>query len=227
MDNETDLGLLSVGVAALRQALGHVLATHLPFASELSIFDGGHALSGYAQRVEICRAMGLIEKEVWEDLRTIGRLRNQAVHPENNPAVQLTDANFADRISSLNEIKALKQWPELLQNDRPVEERGGVVYEGPRSQLRWSLTEILIKLDSVAPLPFGPPPTPKYNVGDRVKVRLPVTFQVPDLQGQTEALGVIVETPGGVVYNVMVDNPPDPRYKLLTYLSEEDILEKV
>ena len=227
MDNETDLGLLSVGVAVLSQALGHVLATHMPYAGDLSIFDSGHALAGYAQRVEVCRALGLIEKDIWEDLRTIGSLRNHVVHPNSDLAVKLTDPYFAERISKLNEIRTLRKFPELLEEDRPLEERGGVLYEGPRSQLRWTLTEILIKLDQVAPLPFGPAPVPNYQVGDRVRIRLTETSQVPDLGGQSEAIGEIVETPGGVVYNVLIENPPDPRYNLITYLSDEHIIERL
>jgi hypothetical protein len=50
---------------------------------------------------------------------------------------------------------------------------------------------------------------------------------VPDLRGRSEAVGTVVETPGGLVYNVLLDDPPDPRFNSLTYLDDVDIIEKL
>ena len=62
-----------------------------------------------------------------------------------------------------------------------------------------------------------------YEVGDRVIARLPTDWRMKDLKGRTEALGTVVEKPGGVVYNVLLDEPLEGEGNTLTYLSEYDL----
>ena len=63
-----------------------------------------------------------------------------------------------------------------------------------------------------------------YEIGDRVIIiKLLQNHQVRDLKGRTEATGTVVAKPGGVVYDVLFDDPPDPNYNTLTYLGEEDL----
>ena len=173
----------------------------------------------------MCRALGLVDKDVWSDLKIINSLRNDAAHLKRGPTLSLSDPPFKDRIASLREIQVLRADPTLLQKDVPTEERTGVLYEGPRSQLHWALVELLIKLQKVAPPKFKELPSLKYKIGDRVRVKLYTDPKVTDLKGLTNATGMIVETPGNVVYNVLLDDPPDPNFNTLTYLGEDDIIE--
>jgi len=225
MDKESDLGLLITGGVVIEHALRYVLESALSNTDELRIFDEFHALGSYRARLDMCLALGLIDTTLWNDLKTIGDMRNDAAHLKQGASLSLNNPTFADRISSLHEIDALRQEPELLQEDRPLEERTGVLYEGSRSQLHWSLVEVLIKLEKLAPRPAFKPPPLTYQVGDRVKVKLYADHKVPDLKGRSEAAGTIVETPGGLVYNVLLDEPPDARFNTLTYLTDQDIIE--
>ena len=51
-----------------------------------------------------------------------------------------------------------------------------------------------------------------YEVGDRVIVDLQVilVLGVSDFEGKTEAAGTIIDRPGGVLYNVRLDDPLPP-----------------
>ena len=66
-----------------------------------------------------------------------------------------------------------------------------------------------------------------YEVGHRVIARLPTEWRMKDLKGRTEALGTVVEKPGGAVYNVLLDEPLEGEGNhtshTLTYLSEYDL----
>ena len=59
-----------------------------------------------------------------------------------------------------------------------------------------------------------------YEIGDRVIVDLRgvIVLGVPDLGGQTDAVGTVVEKPGGVLYNVRLDAPLAPDHDMLTFL---------
>jgi hypothetical protein len=48
-----------------------------------------------------------------------------------------------------------------------------------------------------------------YEIGDRVIVNLVglVSLGVDDVGSRTEAAGTVVEKPGGVLYNVLLDEP--------------------
>ena len=61
-----------------------------------------------------------------------------------------------------------------------------------------------------------------YEVGDRVIARLTADWRMKDLKGRTEALGTVVEKPGGVMYDVLLDEPVEGE-GTLTYLSEYDL----
>lgn len=227
MCSGTDLEIFIIGAALIDRALVNALTTKLPNSDEMNVFEVGHALSDYSHRLEVCRALGLIDSELWEDMKSVGKMRNEAAHLNTGGSLSLSDQSFADRIASLHEVKSLGGCPELLQEDRPIKQRTGVLYEGPRSQLLWSLTEILCKLDKLASIPSGKLPPQRYRVGDRVKIRLTTDAKVLDLEGREEAVGTITDMPGGLVYNVRVDDPPNPSYNTLTYLADEDIVEKL
>ena len=59
-----------------------------------------------------------------------------------------------------------------------------------------------------------------YEIGDRVVVNLKgmVILGVTDLAGQTEALGTVVDKPGGVLYNVRLDDPLPPAVESLNFV---------
>lgn len=224
MTKESDLGLLVTGAVIIEHALRAVLESALNDTDELRIFEEFHALGSYRARSDMCLALRLIDKNLWDDLKTIGDIRNDAAHLKKGSSFQLSEQSFADRISSLHEIQELREYPELVQEDQPLEERTGVLYEGPRSQLHWSFVEVLIKLENLAPRqPIQPTPL-QYKIGDRVRVKLHANHKVPDLRGRSEAVGTIIETPGDIVYNVLLDDPPNPQFNTLTYLAEGDII---
>lgn len=227
MEKESDLGLLITGAVVIEHALRAVLESALNNTDELRIFDEFRPLGSFRARLDMCLALGLIEKTLWNDSRIIGEMRNDAAHLKKMASLNLNEPTFADRISSLHEIDILRQDPELLQDDRPLEDRTGVLHEGPRGQLHWSLVEVLIKLEKLAPRPPFTASPLAYLIGDRVKVKLHFNHQVRDLKGRSEAVGEIIETPGGLVYNVLLDDPPDPKFNTLTYLTDEDIIEKL
>ncbi len=225
--NGTDFELLIIGQALIDRAHRNVLEAKLKCLDELSIFDIGHALSDYSKRVEMCRALDFIDSDLWEDLKIVGRMRNDAAHLNTEGSFSLGDETFKDRISSFHEIETLKWHPELLQEGRSIEKRTGVLYEGARSQLLWSLTEVLCKLAGLAPTPFSERPAQKYQLGDRVKVRLTTDTKVFDLKGRSEAVGTIVDAPWKISYNVRLDEPPGPDYNTITYLTDDYIIEKL
>ena len=59
-----------------------------------------------------------------------------------------------------------------------------------------------------------------YDVGDRVVVDLQglIILGVSDLGGRTEAIGTVVEKPGGVLYNVHLDEPLSPDRDTITFI---------
>ncbi len=48
-----------------------------------------------------------------------------------------------------------------------------------------------------------------YEIGDRVIVNLQglMVLGVTDLSGKTEASGTVVDKPGGILYNIRLDEP--------------------
>ncbi len=223
--DESDLGLLISGAMIMEWALRRVLETVLSNVDELNLFHNFQVLGGYRAKLDMCRALGLVDGDVWIDLKTINDLRNDAAHLKMGPRLNLSDSPFKERIAELREIQILRSYPELLQEDLPRESRTGVLYEESRSQLYWSLIELLIKLQKVAPAKLRELPPQKYKIGDRVRVQLHPDYKVRDLKGRSDATGTIVETPGNIVYNVLLDDPPDPAFNTLTYLGEKDIIE--
>lgn len=59
-----------------------------------------------------------------------------------------------------------------------------------------------------------------YDIGDRVTVDLRglVLLGAPELGGRTEAIGTVVARPGGLLYNVHLDEPLAPGYDTLTFV---------
>ena len=45
-----------------------------------------------------------------------------------------------------------------------------------------------------------------FNIGDKVIARIPATWLIPD-PDRTEASGTVVESQGGVIYSVLLDEP--------------------
>lgn len=58
----------------------------------------------------------------------------------------------------------------------------------------------------------------EYEIGDRVSVILdgPQPQWVRERKDEIERSGTVVAMPGGVVYNVELDDPPDPNIPILT-----------
>ena len=61
-----------------------------------------------------------------------------------------------------------------------------------------------------------------YEIGDRVIVDLRgrIVLGLPDHGGKTEAIGTVVDRPGGVLYNVRLDEPLAPGVDTLTFIGE-------
>ena len=59
-----------------------------------------------------------------------------------------------------------------------------------------------------------------YDIGDRVIVNLQGVkiLGVSDLGGKTEAVGTVVEKPGGLLYNVRLDAPLAPDHDMVTFI---------
>lgn len=145
---ESEVGLLITSAVVIERALQRVLESALSHTDELQIFGEFHALGAFRSRLDMCRALSLIDEELWRDLRTINDMRNDAAHLKKGSLLRLDERTFADRIASLSDIRVLRAEPELLQEHTPLEKRTGVLYEGARSQLHWALVELLIKLES-------------------------------------------------------------------------------
>ena len=60
-----------------------------------------------------------------------------------------------------------------------------------------------------------------FEIGDRVIVELEglENFQIPELNGEREAVGTVVGKPGRVLYNVDLDEPIG-EFKTLSHLDE-------
>jgi hypothetical protein len=124
--NESDLGLLITGAMIMEFALQRILETVLSKVDELELFKDFHVLGPYRAKLDMCRALGLVDKDVWSDLKIINGLRNDAAHLKRGPRLSLSESPFKERIATLREIQVLQ------------------------SQLHWSLIELLIKLRKVA-----------------------------------------------------------------------------
>ena len=59
-----------------------------------------------------------------------------------------------------------------------------------------------------------------FNVGDRVVVDLRqlVVLGVGDMGDKTEATGTVVDRPGGVLYNVRLDEPLAPGNETINFI---------
>ena len=59
-----------------------------------------------------------------------------------------------------------------------------------------------------------------FNIGDRVVVDLQkmVVLRVENLGGKTEATGTIVDRPGGVLYNVRLDERLAPGVETIDFI---------
>jgi hypothetical protein len=59
-----------------------------------------------------------------------------------------------------------------------------------------------------------------YDIGDRVIVDLRGVkiLGVSDLGGKTDAVGTVVEKPGGLLYNVRLDAPLAPDHDMVTFI---------
>lgn len=68
MEKESDLGLLITGAVVIEHALRAVLEPALHNTDELQIFDEFHALGSYRARLDMCFALGLIDRTLWNDL---------------------------------------------------------------------------------------------------------------------------------------------------------------
>lgn len=227
MEGESDLGLVLVGAAIIDDGLRWALENALSHTDELDLFHEFHPLGPFGAKIDMAYALDLIDADLRSDLRRFNDIRNDAAHLKRGSRFDLNDQSFSDRISSFREIQRLAENPDLLQKDVPLPQRKGVLYEEARSKLHWSLIEWSIQLRYAAPDRPSDRPTPRYSIGDRVEIELVETSQVRDLGGQETGTGRIVEMPGGVVYNVLLDEPPSPDFNMLTYLSEGHILRRL
>jgi DNA-binding MltR family transcriptional regulator len=82
LNNSSDLGVVLVGTSYLDASLGSLL--HRFFiagsTSEKLLDVGGGAIGTYSARCDLSYVLGLIDKPLYQDLSTIGRIRNEFAH---------------------------------------------------------------------------------------------------------------------------------------------------
>lgn len=59
-----------------------------------------------------------------------------------------------------------------------------------------------------------------YEIGDRVIVNLVglMVLGVTDLSGRTETPGTVVDKPGGILYNIRLDEPLPPNVQSIDFI---------
>jgi DNA-binding MltR family transcriptional regulator len=92
----TDSGFTLMGAAILDEALQKLLLTFMPTISNslaLRLFDDYGPLNSFSAKIDISRALGLIDLDTYTDLKAIKAIRNAFAHPKdewsfNSPEIE-------------------------------------------------------------------------------------------------------------------------------------------
>lgn len=102
---ESDRSVFIVAAAMLEERLQNLLSeefTKNKIQGKITkqLFDLNGPLSNFSSKTSICYAFGLISKEIFDDMTTIRRLRNESAHSYSK--VDFLDEEIGRRILSLN-----------------------------------------------------------------------------------------------------------------------------
>ena len=78
--SESDRGLALVGAAFIEEKLGQTLLSFFCTAADSLVFGRNAPLGTFANRIEACHALGLIEEVERHDCDYVRRVRNEFAH---------------------------------------------------------------------------------------------------------------------------------------------------
>lgn len=110
LNAEPDFSVVVVSCAYLDACLGSILEKH-PIQSEVStkLLDArSGALGSFSARSDVCYALGLISKRIYQDLLVLAGLRNQFAH--HHLMLDFDAAGISEMCTSLKYAETLERW---------------------------------------------------------------------------------------------------------------------
>jgi DNA-binding MltR family transcriptional regulator len=138
LNNEPDFSVIVVSCAYVDACLGSILAKYLlesSISSKLLDVRSG-ALGSFAARSDVCYSLGLISKNIYQDLLVLGELRNQVAH--HHHMLDFSATEIAEACRSLKYAETLERWD---MNNGELMFRPGQLAE-PR--VRFVMTVVLL-----------------------------------------------------------------------------------
>ena len=110
LNNEPDFSVVVVSCAYLDACLGSILERYLLQSTvSTKLLDARTgALGTLTARSDACYALGLISKQIYQDLRVLAELRNQVAH--HHLMLSFSTAAVAKACRSLKYAETLKRW---------------------------------------------------------------------------------------------------------------------
>ncbi len=110
LNNEPDFSVIVVSCAYLDACLGSILEKHFlrNSATErlLDVRSGG--LGSFVARADVCYALGLIPKQIYQDLQVLATIRNQVAH--HHLMLSFSSSEVAKECKSLKYAELLERW---------------------------------------------------------------------------------------------------------------------
>ena len=110
LNNEPDFSVIVVSCSYVDACLGSILEKHLiesSISTKLLDVRSG-ALGSFAARSDACYSLGLVSKDIYQDLVVLGELRNQVAH--HHHMLDFSVTAIADSCQSLKFAETLKRW---------------------------------------------------------------------------------------------------------------------
>ena len=139
LNEEADLPAILVATSYIDAYLASVLKKRLRECSVSDrLLDINGPLGSISSRADVCYSLGLIEKNLYQDLILISRIRNEVAN--NHDELNFTTSSITKLCNELSYVASLK-------NGNSVESLGlGEWMDGPRNQFIITVTMINQKL---------------------------------------------------------------------------------
>jgi DNA-binding MltR family transcriptional regulator len=110
LNNEEDFSVVVVSCAYLDACVASILEKHFlqNGASDRLLDSRSGALGSFAARADICYALGLIPKRIYQDIQVLTGLRNQVAH--HHLKLSFASPAVAESCQSLKYAEMLERW---------------------------------------------------------------------------------------------------------------------
>ncbi len=101
LNDETDRGCTLMAAAFLDEELENLIKAHLVDSKKAikSVFDNSGALGTFSSRIDISFLLGLIPKNIYDDLHILRKIRNDFAH--NSAPITFSEPEISQRINAL------------------------------------------------------------------------------------------------------------------------------